>query len=199
MTRRELLVTGAAVGLASKAKAQSAADKNTSGQDIVLWYDRPAARWADALPIGNGRLGAMVFGGGADAVPAKEFLQINEDTLWSGKPQDGNNREASRYLSAIRKAVIERSDYHEADRLCRNMQGLFAEAYQPLANIAIEFQHAREVGQYRRELNLDAACARTTYAVDDIEFESVAFASAADQVRVYHVAAGVSVRLKWEF
>src|SRR4051794_40752944 len=109
MTRRELLATAAAVGLASKANAQSGVDWNTGAQDIVLWYDKPAARWADALPIGNGRLGAMVFGGGADDVPAKEFLQINEDTLWSGKPQDGNNREASRYLPAIRKAVIERA------------------------------------------------------------------------------------------
>src|SRR4051794_11745860 len=198
MTRRELLATAAAVGLASKANAQSGVDWNTGAQDIVLWYDKPAARWADALPIGNGRLGAMVFGGGADDVPAKEFLQINEDTLWSGKPQDGNNRDASRYVPAIRKAVIERGDYHEADRLCHNMQGLFAEAYQPLANIAIEFQHAGEFGQYRRELNLDTACARTTYVVDDMNFESVAFASAPDQVLVYHAAANVSGKLNCE-
>ena len=198
MTRRELLAEAAAVALASKANAQSGVDRNTSAQDIVLWYDKPAARWADALPIGNGRLGAMVFGGGADAVPAKELLQINEDTLWSGKPQDGNNRDASRYLPAIRKAVIERGDYHEADRLCHNMQGLFAEAYQPLANIAIAFQYTGEVGQYRRELNLDTACARTTYAVDDMDFESVAFASAPDQVLVYHAAASVSGKLNCE-
>src|SRR4051794_5013284 len=146
MTRRELLATAAAVGLASKANAQSAVDRNTSAQEIVLWYDKPAARWADALPIGNGRLGAMVVSGGADGVPAKELLQGNEDRVWSGKAQEGNNRGASRYLPAIRKAVIERGDYHEADRLCHNMQGLFAEAYQPLANIAIEFKHTGEVG-----------------------------------------------------
>jgi alpha-L-fucosidase 2 len=198
MTRRELLATAAAVALASKATAQGGAERNTSAQDIVLWYDKPAARWADALPIGNGRLGAMVFGGGADGTPAKEFLQINEDTLWSGKPQDGNNREASRYLPAIRKAVIEQGDYHEADRLCHNMQGLFAEAYQPLANISVEFRHTDEVGQYRRELNLDTACARTTCALDDMEFESVAFASAPDQVLVYRAAASASGKLNCE-
>lgn len=198
MTRRELLVTAAAVGLASKAQAQRGVERNASPQDIVLWYDKPAARWADALPIGNGRLGAMVFGGGADGAPAKEFLQVNEDTLWSGKPQDGNNRAASQYLPAIRKAVIEQGDYHEADRLCHNMQGLFAEAYQPLANIAIEFQHTGEVRQYRRELNLDTACVRTTYAVDDMEFESVAFASAPDQVLVYRAAASGSGKLNCE-
>jgi alpha-L-fucosidase 2 len=198
MTRRELLATAAAVALASKATAQSGAERNTSAQDIVLWYDKPAARWADALPIGNGRLGAMVFGGGADGTPAKEFLQINEDTLWSGKPQDGNNREASRYLPAIRKAVIEQGGYHEADRLCHNMQGLFAEAYQPLANISVEFRDTDEVGQYRRELNLDTACARTTCALDDVEFESVAFASAPDQVLVYRAAASASGKLNCE-
>lgn len=198
MTRRELLVTAAAVGLASKAQAQSGVERKANPQDIVLWYDKPAARWADALPIGNGRLGAMVFGGSADGAPAKEFLQVNEDTLWSGKPQDGNNRAASQYLPAIRKAVIGQGDYHEADRLCHNMQGLFAEAYQPLANIAIEFQHTGEVRQYRRELNLDTACVRTTYAVDDMEFESVAFASAPDQVLVYRAAASAPGKLNCE-
>ena len=198
MTRRELLTTAAAVALAGKANAQSGIERNTSPQDIVLWYDKPAARWADALPIGNGRLGAMVFGGGADGASSKEFLQINEDTLWSGRPQDGNNREASRYIPAIRKAVMEQGDYQEADRLCQNMQGLFAEAYQPLANIAIEFQHAGELRQYRRELNLDTACARTTCAVDDTEFESIAFASAPDQVLVYRATASGSGKLNCE-
>lgn len=195
LTRRELLVTSAAVALASKANAQGGVDQNTGAQDVVLWYNRPAARWADALPIGNGRLGAMVFGGGADGASAKEVLQVNEDTLWSGKPQDGNNRAASQYLPAIRKAVIEQGDYHEADRLCHDMQGLFAEAYQPLANIAIEFQHTGEPGQYRRELNLDTACVRTTYSVDDMEFESVALASAPDQVLVYRATVSVAGKL----
>jgi hypothetical protein len=75
ITRRELLVTAAAVALAGKARAQSGVERNARLQDIVLWYDKPAARWADALPIGNGGLGAMVFGGGADGAPAKEFCR----------------------------------------------------------------------------------------------------------------------------
>lgn len=198
ITRRELLVTSAALALASKANAQGGVEQNTGAQDVVLWYDKPAARWADALPVGNGRLGAMVFGGGADGTLAKEFLQVNEDTLWSGKPQDGNNREASQYLPAIRKAVLEQGDYHQADRLCQKMQGLFAEAYQPLANIAIEFQHRGEPEQYRRELNLDTACARTTYSIGPIEFEGLAFASAPDQVLVYRATASVPGKLDCE-
>ena len=198
MTRRELLITSAAVALASKANAENDVEPHTSEQDIVLWYDKPASRWADALPIGNGRLGAMVFGGGADGAPAKELLQLNEDTLWSGKPHDGNNRDASQYIPAIRKAVTEKRDYHEADRLCQHMQGLFAEAYQPLANVAIEFRQAKEIGQYRRELNLDLACARTAYTINDMNFESFAFASAPDQVLVYRATASGSGKLDCE-
>ena len=198
MTRRELLVTTAALALGSKADAEGRVEQNTGVQGVVLCYDKPAARWADALPIGNGRLGAMVFGGGADGTPAKEFLQVNEDTLWSGKPQDGNNRDASQYLPAVRKAVLEQGDYREADRLCQKMQGLFAEAYQPLANIAIEFQHTGEPKQYRRELNLDTACARTTYSAGGMEFESVAFTSAPDQVLVYRATASVPGKLDCE-
>lgn len=63
ITRRELLVTTAALALVSKANAQGGVEKDTGAQDVVLWYDKPAARWADAVPVGNGRLGAMVFGG----------------------------------------------------------------------------------------------------------------------------------------
>jgi alpha-L-fucosidase 2 len=98
--------------------------------DMKLWYTSPASQWVDALPIGNGRLGAMVFGGGpiqpADAKdwkinaaagpvpmdPAKETLLINDDTLWSGLPKDGNNLDAKNHLSAVRRAVLDQKDYH---------------------------------------------------------------------------------------
>ena len=73
--------------------------------DLTLWYDKPAAQWVDALPIGNGRLGAMVFGGGEDASPSKELLQFNEDTLWSGKPLNGNNPDAKNHLEIGRAHV----------------------------------------------------------------------------------------------
>ena len=198
MTRREVLITTAGLALAGKANAQGGVEQNTGARDVVLWYDKPAARWADALPVGNGRLGAMVFGGGADGTFAKEFLQVNEDTLWSGKPQDGNNRDASQYLPAIRKAVLEQGDYHQADSLCHKMQGLFAEAYQPLANVAIEFQHVGEPEQYRRELNLDTACAHTTYSIGGMKFESLAFISAPDHVLVYRATASLAGKLDCE-
>ena len=166
-----------------------------SPDDLTLWYTEPAKYWADALPIGNGRLGGMLFGGGDDGSLAKEILQINEDTLWSGKPRDGNNPDAKNYLDPIRQAVLKEQDYHKADQLCRKMQGLFAEAYQPVGNLRLEFVHAGPITNYRRELNLDTACARTSYSVDGVQFERSAFASAPDQVLVLHAKASAPRQL----
>jgi alpha-L-fucosidase 2 len=161
----------------------------------------------DALPIGNGRLGAMVFGGGAvDAVdakapeaedgagpvptdPAKETLTINEDTLWSGLPFDGNNLQARNYLPRIRRAVLEEKDYHLADELCQKMQGLFAEAYQVVGSLHVDCARSGEATEYRRELDLRTAVAASRYKVGDVVFERTAFASAPDQAIVLRVSA----------
>ncbi len=99
----------------------------------------------------------MVFGGGEDRAPNRELLALNEDTIWSGKPVDGNNLDAHDYLDQVRRAVIEKQDYYLADQLCHKMQGLYAEAYQPLGNLRIELDHPAEVTGYRRELDLDTA------------------------------------------
>src|ERR1035441_7512769 len=114
------------------------------------------------LPIGNGKLGAMVFGGGAVSPsspkgklsdcpeepvatdPGKETLTLNEDSLWSGRPIDGNNRNAKNYLSPLRDAVLKHQDYHRADELCHKMQGFFAEAYQPAGILHLDCTHAGE-------------------------------------------------------
>jgi alpha-L-fucosidase 2 len=175
--------------------------------DLRLWYTKPASQWVDALPIGNGSLGAMVFGGGAiDPIdfknlqadhapgpvptdPAKETLQLNEDTLWSGLPIDGNNLDAKDYLSAVRKAVLEQKDYHLADQLCQKMQGLFAEAYQPIGSLHVDCTHPGEVTEYCRELDLASAVASTRYKVDDVQFERTAFSSAPDQAIVLRISA----------
>ena len=157
--------------------------------ELTLWYDKPAAQWVDALPIGNGRLGAMVFGGGEDASPSKELLQFNEDTVWSGKPIDGNNPDAKNHLAGVRRAVIEQQDYHLADQICQKMQGLFAEAYQPVGNLRIDFSHSGQASGYRRILNLDTACASTQYTIDGVQFDREVFASAPDQIIVFRATA----------
>jgi alpha-L-fucosidase 2 len=213
LTRRRFLMAASAIagslrltrryGLAQSAHAHP--------DNLTLWYTQPANQWVDALPIGNGRLGAMIYGGGAanpladpiDASdpkirrgsvplptdPNKETLQLNEDTLWSGMPVDGNNLDASHWLSPIRKAVLERQDYHLADQLCQKMQGLFAEAYQPLGNLHVDCDHAGEVTNYRRELSLRNAVATTRYSAGGIGFERIAFSSAPDQVIVLRIKA----------
>ena len=210
LTRRRFLLTASTIAgslpFARRFGLAQAAHAEPDG--LTLWYTRPASQWLDALPIGNGRLGAMVYGGGAinpasdpiDAAnplvrptstsgplptdAAKETLQLNEDTLWSGMPVDGNNLDAPKWLTPIRKAVLEQKNYHLADDLCHKMQGLFAEAFQPLGNLHVDCDHAGEITNYRRELSLRNAIATTRYTAGGIDFERTAFSSAPDQAIV---------------
>src|SRR3984957_12485827 len=214
-TRRRFLVVASAVAATSSFGRRLGFSQTKIDRDgnFKLWYTKPASQWVDALPIGNGRLGAMVFGGGAvnpmdpqnpkndkglgpvPTDPAKESLQHNEDTLWSGLPVDGNNLEAKNYLPAVRRAVLEQKDYHQADQLCRKMQGLFAEAYQPIGSLHVDCTHPGPVTDYRRELDLASAVATTRYRVAGVEFERAAFSSGPDQAIVLRVSAGKPGRL----
>src|SRR6202789_1266146 len=194
-TRRKFLAASFSVAgnLWLAKRSGQAQARSSEANELKLWYTSPASQWVDALPIGNGRLGAMVFGGGAiDPIdpkepkaghasgpvptdPAKETLQLNEDTLWSGLPLDGNKLDAKDYLPAVRRAVLEQKDYHLADQLCRKMQGLFAEAYQPICSLHVDCTHPGPVTDYRRQLDLASAVATTHYRVEDVEFERNAF------------------------
>ncbi len=208
-TRRCFITTSSAIaGTLSLAKRFGLAQISVSEPaDLKLWYTKPASQWVDALPIGNGRLGAMVFGGGAidppdpkdpkndrgtgpvPTDPAKETLTLNEDTLWSGFPVDGNNLQAKNYLPQIRQAVLEQKDYHLADKLCQKMQGLFAEAFQVLGSLHVDCSHTGSVTEYRRELDLATAVAATRYKVGDVVFERTAFALTPDQAIVLRLSA----------
>ena len=211
-TRRRFLASApAAAGVLSAAKRFAWSEAEESEPDnLMLWYTSPAGEWVDALPIGNGRLGAMVFGGGwtnpvgaggantkperanadtAEVDPAKETLQLNEDTLWSGMPIDGNNLQAKNYLPEVRKAVLEEKAYHKADQLCTKMQGLFAEAYQLIGSLHVDCKHEETISEYRRELHLANAVTSTRYKAGDALFERTAFASAPDQAIVLRIMA----------
>lgn len=194
-TRRDFLATASATSCALLLSEQSALTKPSTddaeefGNELTLWYEKPAAQWVDALPIGNGRLGAMVFGGGEKGDPGSELLQFNEDTCWSGQPRDGNNPEAKKHLPEVRRAVLEQQDYHLADKICQEMQGRFAEAYQPVGKLRLKFTHAEPITGYRRALHLDTACARTQYTAGGVQFQREAFVSAPDQVIVLRVTA----------
>jgi alpha-L-fucosidase 2 len=150
----------------------------------TLWYKQPAKIWTEALPVGNGRLGAMVFGGIDD-----ERLQLNEDTLWSGSPRDWNNPRASDALPEIRRLVLDEKRYKEADHVCLGMQGPYNESYQPLGNLHLKFTRLAEAVEYRRELNLDTAIARVRFSAGAVSFTREVFCSAVDQVMVVHISA----------
>ena len=100
---------------------------------LALRYAQPAEKWTEALPVGNGRLGAMVFGG-----VTSERLQLNEATLWSGAPRDWNNPGARAVLPQVRAAALA-GDYAKATELSKQMQGLYSEAYMPLADLKLSF------------------------------------------------------------
>ena len=118
---------------------------------VQLWYDQPASQWSDAMPLGNGRLGAMVFG----TVP-KEHFQINEESLWAGEPTDVYPEDFATNLRALRKLVLG-GRISEAQKLgLAKLTGspTSFRSYEPLADLWIEMDHAPDVQEYRRALDL---------------------------------------------
>lgn len=150
-------------------------------EPLTLRYDRPAGPWTEALPVGNGRLGAMVFGG-----LAEERLQLNEETLWSGGPRESNNPGAKDVLPEIRSALFA-GDHVKATELSRKMQGTYTQAYQPLADLRLRFwgeaNPANATG-YTRTLDLDRAVATVRYTVGNATFTREVFSSFPGQVIV---------------
>ncbi|RIV23782.1 glycoside hydrolase family 95 protein [Fibrisoma montanum] len=155
-----------------------------SQQPLTIWYRQPARNWNEALPVGNGRLGAMVFGRVSD-----ELIQLNEATLWSGGPVNPNpNPGAAKYLPLVREALF-REDYKEADKLVRNMQGLYTEAYQPLGDLIIRQTLAGEPTNYYRDLNISDARSTTRFNSGGVGYTREIFVSAPDQVIVVRLRA----------
>lgn len=157
-----------------------------TAQDLKLWYDKPAGQWVEALPVGNGRLGAMVFGG-----VENERLQLNEGTLWAGGPYDPSSPEALKALPEARRLIFE-GKYREAHGLIgakMMARPLKQMPYEPVGDLKLSFPKTGEVTDYRRELDLDMAIARTTYTVAGVKYVREVFASTVDQVIVVHLAA----------
>ena len=158
--------------------AMYAASARASGPH-TLWYDRPAQNWNEALPIGNGRLGAMVFGN-----VAAERLQLNEETIWAGRPNNNANPEALEYLPKVRQLVWE-GKYKEAqDMATQHVQSNTNHGmpYQPFGDLNIHFPGHGDYTNYRRELSLDSAVATTRYTAGDVEYRREYIASLADNV-----------------
>ncbi|MGB7156795.1 MAG: glycoside hydrolase family 95 protein [Tepidisphaeraceae bacterium] len=186
----------------------SLASAAQDAKDLTLWYAQPAPLekgwkyppkpeqqtkgWLEALPVGSGRLGAMVFGG-----VGEERIQFNEDTLWTGKPRDYVRDGARAHLDEIRKgAFANLADGSPEEKALNKLakenflsDPIRQKAYQPMGDLRLTFPGHEKFTDYRRELDLDSAIARVTYKVDGVTYTREVFASYPDNVIVVHVRA----------
>ena len=150
----------------------------------LLWYKQPATVWEGALPLGNGRLGAMIYGG-----VQKECLQINDITLWSGSPTDGADRaDAYTYLEEIRRLVREKNFAAAQEMIVAHFTGIKDDTYYgshtTMGALSVAMQHGAEYTDYRRSLSLETAVADTAYTVDGVRYTREHFISAPAQTFV---------------
>jgi len=155
-------------------------------ENLKLWYEKPAVQWTEALPIGNGYIGGMVFGG-----IEKELIQLNEGSLWSGGPRKNKvNPDASKYLKPLREALA-KEDFERATELCRKMQGYYTESFLPLGDLHLT-QTYKEYGgyrDYRRELNMSEAVVYTRFEINGVQYSREIFTSAPDNIMVIRLTA----------
>lgn len=190
MAARMKLWMGIIIGCFSWWTTSFAAD------ELTIWHAQPANNWNEATPVGNGRLGAMIFGG-----IQSERLQLNEDSLWSGAPQDADNPKALEALPEIRRLLFE-GKYAEAQQLANRTlvcQGQGSGhgrggkipygSYETLGDLRLDFAHGTNAVHYRRELDLNTAIVTVSYEVDGVEFEREIFSSYPDQTLVMRLRA----------
>jgi len=164
-------------------------------QNLQLWYKQPATTWTEALPLGNGRLGAMVFG-----KVDEEIIQLNESTLWSGGPVKTNvNPNSPSYLPQVREALLKNMDYPAALELNKKMQGLYSQSYLPLGDLIIKQKFKKgSPSSYYRDLNIQDAITTTRFKVDGTSFTRQVFVSAPDQVIVIRLTADKPKQLSFK-
>jgi alpha-L-fucosidase 2 len=165
------------------------------GSGFVLWYDHPAEKWENALPVGNGRLGAMVFGRSTD-----ERIVLNEDTLWSGGPYATVVKGGAEALPEIQRLIFA-GEYRRAHTLYgRRLMGYPVEQmkYQPLADLALILPAAGQASGYRHQLDLDTAVATVRYEADGVAFAREVFSSPVDQVIVVRLTADKPGRISFK-
>ncbi|MBL7133661.1 MAG: glycoside hydrolase family 95 protein [Phycisphaerae bacterium] len=154
--------------------------------DLTLWYDRPAAIWDEALPVGNGSMGAMVFGG----APV-ERIQFNEDTLWTGQPHDYSHPGAAEHLPEIRKLLFEGKQREATTLAAQTFMSvpLRQMAYQPFGDIELTFPGHDKPTEYRRQLDISQAVASVRYETGGVAYAREVFASHPDKAIIVHVKA----------
>lgn len=153
---------------------------------LKLWYNRPAKQWVEALPVGNGRLGAMVFGD-----PVNETIQLNENTVWAGQPNRNDNPDAKAALPEVRKLIFE-GKYKEAQDLANQKiigKPSHGMPYETVGNLRLNFSGHENFTDYYRELDIEKAVVSSRYKANGVHYETHVFASYPDQVIVSKIAA----------
>ena len=153
--------------------------------ELKLWYSQPAKEWVEALPLGNSRLGAMVYGN-----PSQEELQLNEETVWGGGPHNNNNPDALKYLSEVRKLVFEGKS-NEAEEIMNKefrtpQNGM---PYQTIGSLFLHFPGHENYSDYYRDLNIEKAVATTRYKVNGVTYRREVFTSFTDNVIMIRLTA----------
>ena len=151
--------------------------KTMAQSDKVLWYDKPAQYFEESLVLGNGKMGATIFGG-----VAHEKIFLNDATLWSGEPISKNpNPNTFKAVDEIRNA-LEQEDYQLADKLQRKLQGPYSQSYMPLGTLKIDFKNSEAYTDYYRELDISKSTAKVSYKNNGINFTREYFVSHPDQI-----------------
>lgn len=152
--------------------------------DQRLWYDAPATVWLEALPVGNSRMGAMVFGG-----TETEQIQLNEETFWSGGPHNNNSTSSLRYLTEVRSLIFDDKDKEASDIINREfIKGPHGMRYLTLGCLTMQFGH-KDVKSYVRDLDLQTATSTTSYIYNNVKYTRTVIASLADGVVLVNVKA----------
>lgn len=161
---------------------------------LSLWYKKPAVAWEESLPIGNGRLGAMVFGG-----VYSEIIQLNEESIWAGPPYPENKENLEEETKEIREMLFN-GEYTAAQTKQEALmpERITPRSYQPMGNLHFKFPKGGKVTDYQRELNLNTATAHTQYKIGNVEYKREFLASAVDQVIAMHLTASKGESLDFE-
>ena len=153
--------------------------------NLKLWYNTPATAWEQALPLGNGTTGAMVFGG-----VGKERFQVNDHTLWSGYPDGGNNSKGPEYLPQVRKAIFDGDLDKAAAFWKKGLQGTYSARYLPLGDLMLDFKQKDTIAtDYYRDLDLNNAIATVKYKIGNVNYTREAFISYPAQVMIIRIRA----------
>ena len=152
---------------------------------LKLWYNKPATIWEEALPLGNAKTGAMVFGG-----VVEERFQLNDNTLWSGSPTPGNSPEGPKYLPLIRELVFAGNYDSAAAVWKKNLQGPYSARYLPLADLWLKNKLDDTItSSFYRDLDLNTAVATVKYTINGVNFVRETFISHPDKIMVIRISA----------